>query len=124
MRTRMKTCLTLSLVAHLGMFALAGSVPLPTFIEGGRMAATGGVVMAELVAPPETAAAPPRLEPSPKSLPPESGESPVPPEAEIAPAAKCASATENAPSSNGVPGKRLNMDSARLAWVQGSLRTH
>lgn len=118
MRTRMKTCLTLSLVAHLGILAWARSVPGPTFIESGRMPATGGVVMAELVAPPEAAAAPPRLETSPESSPPDREEPAVPPGAEIAPAATSASATDNAPTGNGVPGKRLNMDFARLAWVQ------
>ncbi len=114
----MKTCLTLSLVAHLGILAWAGSVPRPTFIESGRMPATGGVVMAELVAPPEAAAAPPRFETSPESSPPDREEPAVPPGAEIAPAATSASATDNAPTGNGVPGKRLNMDFARSAWVQ------
>ena len=118
MCVQMKACLTLSLVAHLGIFAWAGSVAIPTFIEGGRMPTTGGVMMAELVAPPESATAPPRVEASPESSPTDRGEPPVPAGAEIAPAAKGAPATEGAPSRNGVPGKRLDMDSARLAWVQ------
>lgn len=118
MSRRIQTSLLLSMIVHLGFFALAGSVAMPTFIESGQMPTTGGVVMTELVAPPESATAPPRMETSLESSPPDREEPPVSPEAEIAPAAKSALATEDAPSSNGVPGKQLNMDLARLVWVQ------
>lgn len=106
------------MVVHLGFFALAGSVAIPTFIEGGQMPTTGGVVMTDLVAPPESGTAPPRRETSLESSPPDREDPPVPPDAEIAPAATSALATEDAPSRNGVPGTRLNIDLARLVWVQ------
>lgn len=118
MSHRLQASLLLSMVVHLGFFALAGSVAMPTFIEGGQMPTTGGVVMTELVAPPGSVPAPPRMETSLESSPPDREEPPVSPEAEIGPAAKSALATEDAPSSNGVPGKRLDMDLARLVWVQ------
>jgi len=118
MYAQMKTCIAVSLAAHLGIFAWAGSVGRPTVIEGGRTPATCGVVMAELVPPPEPATAPPKVEPFPDPSPTDAGEPPAPAAAEIVPAAKNAPASANAPSGNGISGKRLNMDFAREAWLR------
>ena len=118
MSLRLQTSLLLSMIVHLGFFALAGSIAVPTYIEGGQIQTTGGVVMAELVAPPDSATAPPKMKTSRESSPPDREEPPVPPETEIAPTPKTALATEDAPSRKGVPGNRLNIDFARMAWVQ------
>lgn len=118
MGAHMKTSLAISLVAHLGIFVWAGSAATPMFTDGGRMPTTGAVVMAELVPPPEPAADPPIMEtsPEPSSTAPE--ETPVPAEEETAVAAKVTPSTENVPSGDGIRGKQLNWDSARMDWVR------
>jgi len=130
MYAQWKTCVSLSLAVHLGVFAWAGAARMPVVIDGGRLPSPGGVLMAELVSPPEPAPALPKTAPPLESPPRNAAEPPVQEEAEIVPAAKnapaaesvptteSAAAAEAAPPAKGIPGTRLNVDFGRVARLQ------
>lgn len=130
MYAQLKTCVSVSLAVHLGVIAWAGAARLQAVVDGGRLPAPGGVLMAELVSPPEPAPALPKVAPPLEPSPRDAADPSVQEEAENVQAAKnapaaesvattgSAAAAEAAPPAKGVPGKRLNVDFGRVALLQ------
>ena len=111
MSRRLQTCLLLSMIVHLGLFALAGSWTRHTLVDGGMPPSAGSVMMVEWVDSPDPAPAPP-----PAASPEES--SSVEEVATFETASPKPGSTEGVPGGNAAPGKRLNIDFARMAWVR------
>ena len=125
MSRRIQTCLLLSMIVHLGLFALAGSWTRHTLVDGGSLPSAGSVMMVEWAdspapAPsPSSSASPEEFSSAPKefssgtegpSSVKEAGTSEVAPPKPGSP--------EGDPGGNAAPGKRLNIDFARMAWVR------
>ena len=118
MSRRLQTSLLLSMVIHLGFFTLAGSWTGRTLAGGGSPPAVGSVMMVECVDSPAPDPSPP-----PAASPEES--SSVPEESLLikevttseAPSPKPGS-TEGDTGGTAAPGKRLNIDYARMAWIR------
>ena len=121
MSRRLQTCLLLSMIVHLGLFALAGSWTRHTLVDGGMPPSAGSVMMVEWVDSPEPAPAPP-----PAASPEESSTRNSPEGRTLigkgAGTSEVASpkpgSPEGVPGGNAAPGKRLNIDFARMAWVR------
>jgi hypothetical protein len=111
MSRRIQTSLLLSMIVHLGLFALAGSWTRHTLVDGGRFPAAGSVMMVEWVDSPEPAPAPPPAASQEESL-----------SIEEVGAVEAASpkpgSPEGVPGGDAAPGKRLNIDFARMAWIR------
>lgn len=126
MSRRLQTSLLLSMIVHLGLFALAGSWIRHTLVDGGRLPSAGSVMMVDWVdspapAPsPSSSASPEEFSPAPKEFSPgtagpssvkEAGASEVAPPKPGSP--------EGEPGGNAVSGTRLDIDFARMAWIRG-----
>jgi hypothetical protein len=115
---RLQTSLLLSMIVHVGFLALAGSWTRHVLVDGGRLSSAGSVMMLEWVDAPEPAPAPPPVPSTEESL-------SVP---EVSSSIKEVETSEAAPPKpgspegdrgrNAAPGKRLNIDSARMAWIR------
>ena len=118
MSRRLQTTLLLSMLVHLGLFTLAGSWSRQTLAVGGSLPAAGSVMMVDWVDAPEpTPAPPPAASPGESSPVPEESSSIKEAETAEAPSSKSGS-PEGDPGGTSGPGKRLNIDFARMAWVQ------
>lgn len=114
------------MIVHMGFFALAGSWIRHTLVDGGSIFPTGNVMMVEWADSTEAAPAPLAAAPPEEfsSIPagyssPKEGSSSIrePGSPEIA--SPKPGSPEGDPGGNTVPGKRLNVDFDRMAWIQG-----
>jgi len=118
MSRRLQISLLLSMIVHLGVFALAGSWTRYTLADRWKLPSAGSVMMVDWVDSPTPVPAPP-----PAASPDESASVP-----EESSTIKEVGTSEAVPPKPGSPegdlagsagaGKRLNVDFARLAWIQ------
>lgn len=132
MCARMRTCLLLSAAAHLAVLVWTGSERTQAFDDRGVTLSTANVMMTEWIdaskdvreavpeAVPEPAPASRAMEASVETPPSTEAEEPERARPEPAlPVPSRPAASGGGPDGEIVPGKRLNMDLSRIAWVQG-----
>lgn len=128
MSRRLQASLLLSTIVHLGFFALAGSWVRHTLVDGGRVLHAGSVMMVECVDSTGPAPDPAPLPAAPREESPTITDE-IPSVKEESPTANKAVASEvpstkpgtpgGDPAGTAAPGKRLNVDFARMAWIRG-----
>jgi hypothetical protein len=116
--SRLQTSLLLSMIVHVGFLALAGSWARHVLVDGGRFPSAGSVMMLEWVdSPAPSPVVPPATSPEESSSVPKESPS-IKGVATSDVPSPTAGSLKSDHGGNAAPGKRLEMDAARSAWVQ------